>query len=559
MMTTQDIIIEHLNDQKWEEREAVQQVIQEMLIDCLRESNSLDIYLKYEKSPIVQENAGEHILHGITDAGSKTKSIITRLRALCRRNKVIIKALLNHASDVIGGTKGRFRKSGSKKSASQIAKENLRKKLDPDKKLAESEARVKVPYTGKGIKQTDIALINSSILIKSFDDDNNFEIDTFGINYVKNDRGKRRAISDKGEGIKGFESLMLYTNSMIYFIKHREKLDTLGELIIEGFKIINNDDNNSSTEYSNKVHKLIKDANMKLNVVGNGGIKLTMPELKQFQQKLNDLSEKLDFVQNGNTKIDNVDKSVIQSLNDLVHMMEIIQLGLNSLTNAIQKVHLIDLKFMNSISDRDALSKFAYDCIVNGIPPKFIAYNAWLISSENLRGSSPKYKPVGGQTRCVFFPNDNKNEILKIATSGLGITSNKNEIRFSDFIKKSNEQDMIDISALVTNSYAENAILSMERIVDRVGKHPDLQTLMSVKSKFRDFTKRHPELRLNVSDFNDGNVMWSSDRNKWVCIDYGLGQRNSSKQDKLDRIAKKQIDKYSDKTNKNDIVDVTEK
>jgi hypothetical protein len=253
-------------------------------------------------------------------------------------------------------------------------------------------------------------------------------------------------------------------------------------------------------------------------------------------------------VQNGNTKIDNVDKSVIQSLNDLVHMMEIIQLGLNSLTNAIQKVHLIDLKFMNSISDRDALSKFAYDCIVNGIPPKFIAYNAWLISSENLRGSSPKYKPVGGQTRCVFFPNDNKNEILKIATSGLGITSNKNEIRFSDFIKKSNEQDMIDISALVTNSYAENAILSMERIVDRVGKHPDLMTLQTMKSQYKQFTARHPELRLVVSDFNDGNVMWSSDKNRWVCIDYGLGKRNKESDEMLEKKAKrvkKQYDKKS--------------
>ena len=551
-MTTQDMIVEYLNDQRWTEREATQQVIQEMLMNCLRESDYLDLCLKYDKLPIVQETAREHMKHGIGDFGGGLRSIITRIRALCRRNKVVIKALLNHANDVIGGTRGRFRKSGSKKSASQIAHENLRKKLDPDKKLAESEARVKVPYSGKGMNQEEIALANSAILIKSFDDDNNFEIDTFGVNYVKNDRGKRRAVSDKGEGVKGFESVLLYTNCIIYFVKHREALDTLDELINEGFKIINGEGNMTPSEYSKKVFELTKRANLKLNAIGNTSIKLTMQELKAFQQKLNELAEHLDFAQNGNNNLDDVDKSVIQALNDIVHMMEFIQIGLNSLTNAIQKVHLIDLKYMNSITDRNALSKFAYDCIMNGIPPKFVAYNAWLIASEDLRGSASKYKPVGGQTRCVFFPNDNKNEILKIATSGLGLTSNKNEIRFSDFIKKSGEQDMIEISALVTNSYTEDAMLSMERIIDRVGKHPDLQTLMSIKSKYRDFTKRHPELRLNVSDFNDGNVMWSSDRDKWVCIDYGLGNRNSDKQDKLEKKQKKHL-KDSEK-----VVNVTE-
>ena len=59
-------------------------------------------------------------------------------------------------------------------------------------------------------------------------------------------------------------------------------------------------------------------------------------------------------------------------------------------------------------------------------------------------------------------------------------------------------------------------------------------------------------MRLNVSDFNDRNVMWSSDRDKWVCIDYGLGNRNSDKQDKLEKKQKKHL-KDSEK-----VVNVTE-
>ena len=525
-MTSYDTILEYLDHQKWMERETHQHVIQEMIISCLKESDYLDLCLKYDKMPVIQEGVGSSIKHGVDNAAGSVRSVITRIRALMRRNQFVARTLLSHVTDVIGGIKGKFRKSGSKKSASQIAHENVRKTLDPDKKLAESEARIRVPYTGD-VKQDEIALINSSILIKEFDDDDTFMIDTMGVNYVKTDKGKLRAVSDKGEGVKSLASVMLYTNSMIYFVKHKDDLDKLYELINEGFKIINNEGTMTSEEYAKKVSHLTNRANMKLNAVGNSGIKMSMKELREFQQKMSTMAERLDFAQNGNTNLDDVDKNVIRSLNDLVAMIEFIQFGITSLTNAIQKVHLIDLKFMNSIDDREALSKFVYGCVQNGIPPKFVAYNAWLISSENIRGSSAKYKPVGGQTRCVFFPNDNKKEILKIATSGIGINANKNEIRFSEFIKKSGEEDMIKLSALITHTYAEDAIVAMERVVDKVGKHPDLIALREVKSKYQDFTKRHPELRLVVSDFNDGNVMWSSDKDMWVCIDYGLGRRNA--------------------------------
>ena len=73
----------------------------------------------------------------------------------------------------------------------------------------------------------------------------------------------------------------------------------------------------------------------------------------------------------------------------------------------------------------------------------------------------------------------------------------------------------------------------MERIVDRSSKHPNPNLLKKVKDTLKDFTARHPELRLVVTDINDGNIMWSSDRRCWVCIDYGLGQRDSTAEDKL--------------------------
>lgn len=551
-MTLNDYILDQVMEAKENELETTQKVLEYLVTESMKEWEYLDHCITYHKDPtLVQESFLKKIHTGVKDTAGGIRSIITRLRALTRRNLVVLKTLFSHVKDVTAGFSGKFRKSGAKKSASQIAHENLRKKLDPEKKMAESQARVKVPYEGD-IKQDEIELINSAILIKEFDDDNNFEVDLMGVNYVKNDRGKVRAVSDKGEGVPSLASLFVYTNSMIYFIKHPNEMETLCELIALGFKITNGEQEIAPAEYAKRVNKLSSAAFNKANGIAAGGTRLTMTELTTFQSKLNKLEEQLDFAQNGNNKLNDVDTSVIQALNTLVHITEHFQFGLSSLSNAMQKVHLIDLKYMNSITDRNVLSKFVYDCIQNGIPPKYIAYNTWLIANESIRGSASRYKPVGGQTRCVFFPNDNKKEILKIATSGIGITSNKNEIRFSEFLKRSKEQEMIDISALVTNTYAEDAILAMERVVDRVGKHPDLQILNDMKSKYKAFTDRHPELRLVVSDFNDGNVMWSSDKDRWICIDYGLGKRNTQKQEVVDKKANKAIKQYHKQNETND-------
>lgn len=542
-MNRTDVLLEKLDTFRNDRLEARQAVIDQMIQESMKEWEYIDACIKYDREPtdVIQEGL-------VRDIKLNARSLVTRIRALLKRNITILKTLFSHVKDVTSGFAGRFHKNGAKKSASQIAYEALGSKLDPNKKLAESGARVKVPYEGD-IKQDEIALINSNVLIKEFNDDNDFEIDLLGVNFVKGESGKMRAINDKNGGVKSLASLFVYTNAMIYFVKNPSEMEKLCDLITEGFKIINKESDVEPKEYCSQVKHLVDKAQSKINGVA-AGKKLTMKELTEFQSKINKLEERLDFAQNGNNSLTGVDPGVIKSLNDLMYVTENVQFGLNSISNAIQKVHLIDLKFMNSITDRDALSKFVYGCIQNGIPPKFIAYNTWLIANESIRGSATKYKPVGGQTRVVFFPNDNKKEILKIAISGIGVTSNKNEIRFADFLKRSKEEDMIKCSALVTKTYHEDAILAMERVVDRVGKHPDLQILNEMKNKYKDFTVRHPELKLVVTDFNDGNVMWSSDKDCWVCIDYGLGRRNTKNQEKIDKAADKAVETHAKAMNK---------
>jgi hypothetical protein len=53
-----------------------------------------------------------------------------------------------------------------------------------------------------------------------------------------------------------------------------------------------------------------------------------------------------------------------------------------------------------------------------------------------------------------------------------------------------------------------------------------------------------------VKDINDGNIMWSSDRECWVCIDYGIGQRDDTDPDKMKKTAEEKASEYAERTGK---------
>ena len=220
---------------------------------------------------------------------------------------------------------------------------------------------------------------------------------------------------------------------------------------------------------------------------------------------------------------------------------------------------MIKAQYVNSIKDKNDLAKFVEECIDAGVPPKFVAYNTWLIANEEIRGDKTDFNKVPmGQTRMVLFPK-NKKIITKIAFSGRGLTSNKNEVRMSEFIQRSKEEEIIKIAAPIVGKYGKDcAVIDMERVVDRVGKHPNPKMLNQVKGQFIDFVQRHPELRLVVTDFNDGNIMWSSDRDCWVCIDYGCGQRDNASEEKMQQRAEKQQVAYKNRSGAKEILNVTE-
>jgi hypothetical protein len=314
-------------------------------------------------------------------------------------------------------------------------------------------------------------------------------------------------------------------------MKNPEILKELNDLVKESAKIASGDTSIDQKKFCKKSKELrhkFKNPAKIFKCFVSGKARLSMKELTEFQARVNEALIDLDEIHSIENDLTTVEDATITELRKLVYDVHYIQYDMNAFTNMLQKVNLIDLKFMNSIKDRNVLSKFVVDLIKNGIPPKFVAYNTWLIASEDLRGSKPEYKVPAGQSRCVFFPNDNKKEILKIALNGFGITSNRNEIRFAKAI--SGEPELRDMTALVTSTYDGDGVIAAEKIVDASGgKHPSLKECKAMSNAYDKFTKQHPELRLKVKDFHDQNVMWSTDRNKWVSIDYGFSNRVDSK------------------------------
>jgi hypothetical protein len=346
---------------------------------------------------------------------------------------------------------------------------------------------------------------------------------------------------------------------MAYYIRHSEALENLANIVEKACKVMDEKSEINQKELCNAIRKTISKSHAFGVDFNAGGTKISMRDFTKFCARINQLTNAMDKFQNGNHSIQHLEKETVECMNKLVRELETVQHGLNGLSNEIGKVYMIKAQYVGTITDKSDLAKFVEECINAGVPPKFIAYNTWLIANEDIRGDKNDFNKVPmGQTRMVLFPKDKK-IITKVAFSGRGLTSNKNEVRMSEFIQRSKEEEMIKSSAKIVGKYGKDcSVIDMERIIDHSGKHPTPAKLIEVKNQFKDFTSRHPELRLVVSDFNDGNVMWSSDRDCWVCIDYGIGRRDGTSEEKMNHHAEKVSKAYEEKTGKK-LVNVTEK
>ena len=207
------------------------------------------------------------------------------------------------------------------------------------------------------------------------------------------------------------------------------------------------------------------------------------------------------------------------------------QISLNFISTALNEdsMLLIDKRFYKSIKSLDLLDEFVGRCIQTGVPPKYVAYNAWLISDECIRGTG-EYKPIFGHARATLFP-PNKKIVLKIGLSGLGTVSNETESRFSKIFE---DMDRVDLIAPVIKDFKNNAIIAMERVDGKFDlSKAELTNYAKTASKaledYQKNTGKKLNIKLSVASQHIGNVAFDYKYNVYRSIDYGVHYREPNK------------------------------
>ena len=205
----------------------------------------------------------------------------------------------------------------------------------------------------------------------------------------------------------------------------------------------------------------------------------------------------------------------IRSLQHIVSVFEQIQNGLNIISASVEAVYDVDVSYMNSVNNVETLGKFVQASINAGIPSKYIARNAWLISDTSIKGSNTDVNaPIWGQTRVIFFPDKTPNVVYKIALSGAGVHANKNEELVSQTMTKWGEAHRI---AKTTGSYVNQTVVVADRV--DTSSTIDQNSLRDIVYEFKQLEAKHGS-PFHITDLHKGNFGRDAGGN-WIVIDYG--------------------------------------
>lgn len=223
---------------------------------------------------------------------------------------------------------------------------------------------------------------------------------------------------------------------------------------------------------------------------------------------------------------DSYDSKLISLVNKVASFAFQLQMGVNAITSTIQKSFILDSRFANCCADLETLDTFVNECIMAGLPPKYIAYNIWIIMQDSLKGNADQNKPVWGQTRIVFFPNADKNSVYKVAVNTSGVVANKTErnvtlkvLNKDPNLGSVNPEKIFDYIAKATAITKNGTVLTMER---GVGKLKNPMLISDMKNKLHD--ENHlGNANFILKDLHTGNVQKMPD-GKHKFVDYGVAE-----------------------------------
>lgn len=237
---------------------------------------------------------------------------------------------------------------------------------------------------------------------------------------------------------------------------------------------------------------------------------VTKNEIIETQKFLNNITMYFSDA-NSFDKLSKVSEDVVKLFNDVsIYVMQL-QYSANCLSDYVNDdKRFISANRLESFDDPKTLGEFVISCINSGMPPKYVAYNTWLAAGRSIRGIGPKFKPVWGFTRAIFFP-PNADCIYKIALSGAGMMGIKTESMICEYIKRDGGKDLV---AEVINHY-NDGIMSVEKV--KTNRTISDDVIKTLETSLNDFLSKH---NIDVFDINENNVGINKN-NKPVIIDYG--------------------------------------
>lgn len=327
-------------------------------------------------------------------------------------------------------------------------------------------------------------------------------------------------------------------------VKTIMKIDLLRDMMnklfsfIDAYKSTNVDHNTIDKMFNDakKAYDEFKDSFNDIDIWSINNFDFSVSEMVEIQQLYSKLSAEVDkLLSSSERSEEQYIKFFARLSRDLVRT----QMSLNTFTNKFTfDANYISPQYRNKIKNPEMLGRFVRSCVDNGVPPKYIAYNSWLISNKTLRGDNKNYRPIRGQSRIVLFPED-PSVVYKIAMSGFGIASNNNETHVTNIVK--HKPEIKKYFALILDNYSDGAVVKQERSVNHLKFKSDDHDIIHMRNQSinelsnrglptnavkdqldiiqRELNLKHP---IDLQDLHAANVSLDTNRGNIVLYDYGM-------------------------------------
>ena len=522
--------------------DTISDVIESKIVNC---DKNILIYKEYDNVNLynndIYQESGNGVLtkikNGLKYIWEKIvlifRSIVNKISSLFNKNKINEGDSINDIADnVISKNKNHTKTLVGLSGAALITGLSaLGYKVIKSKKN-KNFVSVTIPAdpSSKSISQTTVEIpVNEGITVKKSNDDTiimSFNTLSSSSMPVENKRHGARKLPSNAYHV-AIKSAVHF----VHFIKDTEYRKELNYIISEIIKCINGEHVDIRT-VDDRLDKLFsEDSDKRIRKICGGPksaddldhpekfeIKITENEAINAQKFLNETIDRLTSIQSFD-KISDVPDDVMDMLNKVMNDLSDIQYSANRVMGYINDdARFIYADKIESIKDPAVLGEYIMECIKNGFPAKYIAYNAWLLSHRSIRGNGISFKPIWGQTRAIFIP-PNKDIIYKIALSSAGMFGNKTEAEFSKQIKKYGGKDLV---AEVVNHY-NDGINAMERVTTK-NINNDENSIDDLKNNIKTFLSTNIP-KAEIFDIHDENVGINKN-GKLVVVDYGNAYLN---------------------------------